>query len=448
MITVSFPNWSDALSEADLPEKTRKSFEISIKWYLGFLAKKGVPASVESAREFIETNARTRKPEEWMLEQWRAALNWFFRHAPHRRNRGDRAAKDDGWDHGQAGGADEVDGRQSYPVTVRQYQERVESEPLIEETVRLMRVRHLAYRTEEAYIGWLRRMDRFVAVKGMSLEEFGQDDLKAFLSHLAVEEGVSAATQRQALNAGVFFLREVRKFELGDFSDFVAANPRKYYPVVYSKGEIQRLLEKLSGQWQLMARLQYGCGLRISELCRLRVKDVDIERGKLFIRAGKGDKDRVVPLPRSIMNDWRRHLEGVRKVHEADRRKGAPGVFMPDALDRKMSKAAASWEWFWAFPANDLSVDPRNKDAPPRRHHALPKVYQRSLTRAAREADIPKRSNSHVLRHSYATHLLENGVNIRTVQEFLGHQCVETTMIYLHVMEDQTLDCLSPLDRL
>jgi len=197
-----------------------------------------------------------------------------------------------------------------------------------------------------------------------------------------------------------------------------------------------------------MARLQYGCGLRISELCRLRVKDVDLGQGKLFVRAGKGEKDRVVPLPRSIHEDWERHLERIRPLYEQDRAANRPGVYMPPALGRKFSRASSSWEWFWAFPAKSLSRDPREPTAPLRRHHILPGVYQRHLSEAAGKAGIPKRSNSHILRHSYATHLLESGVNIRTVQECLGHASVETTMIYLHVMRDEADRLVSPLDNL
>ncbi|MGF1531306.1 MAG: tyrosine-type recombinase/integrase [Puniceicoccaceae bacterium] len=180
--------------------------------------------------------------------------------------------------------------------------------------------------------------------------------------------------------------------ELGDFSDFVNADPRKYFPVVYSRDEIRRVLENLRGTWQLMARLQYGCGLRISELCRLRVKDVDVEWGKLYVRAGKGDKDRMVPLPRSLREDWKNHLESIRQLHTQDREEGRPGVFLSGALDRKLPQAANSWEWFWVFPAKDLTVDPRHPGEPPRRHHTLPGVYQRHPSRAVRQASIAKES--------------------------------------------------------
>ena len=461
MTTVSFPAWSETLAEAKLAVQVRNRHRIIIKWYLGYLKREHLSATVQSARDFMEHLVGTRRPPKWQVEQWSDGLNWFFKEAPERRHQAERSARaSDGADPEICGpgagpmtvvtSADTLrqDGRRQYAHTVAEIQAKVPMDPWFDETVRLMRVRQMAYRTEEAYIGWLRRMERYLQSND-GLESFGEDDLKRFLSYLAVEEGVAAGTQRQALNAGVFFLREVRQLELGDFSDYVKANPRKYYPVVYSKGEIRRLLEQVQGKWQLMARLQYGCGLRISELCRLRVKDVDLERGKLYIRASKGDKDRCVPLPKCLQADLVSHLQGIRPVHEADRAANVPGVFMPGALDKKMPKAGRSWEWFWVFPMTQLSKDPRGTaDEAMRRHHVLPRAYQKELSVAAVKAQIAKRSNSHVLRHSYATHLLENGTNIRTVQEFLGHACVETTMIYLHVMEDQSDQILSPLDAL
>jgi integron integrase len=280
------------------------------------------------------------------------------------------------------------------------------------------------------------------------MDLLGEEDLKQFLSYLAVEECVGAETQRLALNAGVFYLREVLKQELGDFSDYVAANPNKYHPVVYSQREIRALFEEMEGKYRLMARLQYGCGLRISELCRLRVKDIDLDRNKLYVRAGKGRKDRTVNLPKVLREDLEAQIAEARKLYEKDRSEQRPGVYMPEALERKFSNAPKSWEWFWLFPSRELSYDPRNRKIGKRRHPILPGVYQSHLTRGAKAAKIPKRSNSHVLRHSFATHLLENGSTIRTVQELLGHTCVETTMIYLHVMEDDSAEKASPLDKL
>ena len=436
MKVISFPNWSEALAGAGLAEKVRSAHKIVILWYLGYLKRSRQRASIESARDFLETLLEDRRPEAWQVEQWRNGLNWFFRHAPVRRR----------FEEGPARESEHFsDGRRKYGVTVSEMQKQVPANPLFEETIRLMRIRHMAYRTEESYIGWLRRFEAHFRGR-MPLDKLDEESLKDFLSHLAVKEGVSASTQRQALNAGVFFLREVRGLTLGDFSDFVQANPRKYYPVVYSRAEMRRLLQALQGRWRLMAQLQYGCGLRISELCRLRVKDVDMDRGKLIVRGGKGNKDRCVPLPVSLRTDLQSHFEATRRLHEGDRSEGRPGVALPGALERKMPKAGERWPWFWIFPADGFSRDPRNPHAPKRRHHVLPGVYQRALWEAARQADIPKRANSHALRHSYATHLLESGTNIRTVQEFLGHTNVETTMIYLHVMEDQRDRVDSPLD--
>lgn len=471
MTTISFPNWSEALKSSSLPKQERERHRIIINWFLGHLKRESSPATKTSARDFIEHLTETRRPPEWQLKQWMDGLNWFFREAPKRRNVAEKLKRPEkeavavvpelaslsGDEEGtaipsvQIGRSaipGEVDGRRQYAHTVAEMQEQVPLDPWYEETVRVMRVRHMAPRTEESYLGWIRRMERYQGSKN-GLEDFNEEVLKRFLSYLAVEEGIAASTQRQALNAGVFFLRDVRKKELGDFSDYVKADPRKYYPVVYSKGEIKRLLDRMQGKWKLLAQLQYGCGLRISEVCRLRVKDIDLERGKLYIRASKGDKDRCVPLAKALREPLKEHLAKIRPLHEADREARVPGVYMPNALDKKMPNAGIRWEWFWVFPMDRLSKDPRGPaDAPKRRHHVLPRAYQKEISKAAAAAEIPKRSNSHVLRHSYATHLLENGTNIRTVQDFLGHSCIETTMIYLHVMEDQKDLTLSPLDSL
>jgi hypothetical protein len=273
MATLSFPNWSDALQAADLPLQERGRHRVIINWYLGYLKRESCPVTKTSARDFIEYLVEARHPQEWQLKQWTGGLNWFFREAPIRRNcavassvepKGKSAKAEASADTSTAPKEEGLgDGRQQYTHTVAEMQAKVPMDPWYEETVRLMRVRQMAYRTEEAYLGWIRRMERFLQDKD-GLEAFGEDDLKRFLSYLAVEEGVAAGTQRQALNAGVFFLREVRKMELGDFSDYVKANPRKYYPVVYSQGEISRLLAEVRDKWSILARLQYGCGFGYS----------------------------------------------------------------------------------------------------------------------------------------------------------------------------------------
>lgn len=425
MRVYGFKDWERAL----VGEEQRERYAITIGWYLGYLRRLGEGATMDNARRFIEEKREEKRPSEQAVMQWKEALNWFFANATERTEQ--ESAR--------------VDNRRRYDVSLKEYREMNGSEPLLEEAVRLMRVRQMAYRTEETYLGWIRRLVVYHRGKDVSL--FGEEEIKSFLSHLAVKEGVSASTQRQALNACVFLLREVMGQELGDFSDYIKASPGKHCPVVYSRDELRKLFEKLSGTESMMARLQYGCGLRVSELCRLRVKDIDLDRCKLSIWGGKGNKDRTVPLPRVLVGELREHLEKVKSVHEKDRAEGRRGVFLPPSLERKFSRAGESWEWFWLFPAAGLSIDPRSTGKARQRHHVLPNHYQRKLSWAGQEAGIAKRRNSHILRHSFATHMLEDGTNIRTVQELLGHNSVETTMIYLHVMEDQSAKG-SPLDRM
>lgn len=425
MTVYFFKNWKVALDEGSFGVERQKSYRITINGYLGYLKQSGQKATIENARAFIKDKVTSRRPSEQVAQSWKDALNWFFKNAPTRR---------------------QIDGRMTYGETVRDYQQSVEMEPMIREAIRVMRIRHMSLRTEENYIGWIRRWDAFN--KNKRIDQYEETDLKEFLSHIAVHHHVSVATQKQALNAGVFLLREVLHQELGDFSDYVSANPRKYFPVVYSQKEIVRLLENIRGKYKLMACLQYGCGLRVSELCSLRVKDIDFDRDTVYIRAGKGCKDRIVTLPRRLKESLCKHMEDIKGLHTKDRRDGLPGVYIPNALKNKYPNADSSWQWFWLFPSSKLSEDPRAKpNAPMRRHHVLPAVYQKHLSEAAKRAKIHKRSNSHILRHSYATHHLENGTTIREVQELMGHAKIETTMIYLHVMnkddrKKSPIDCL------
>ena len=448
MKTFYFKNWFDVLQQDQaLNPELKQAYPITIRWYLSYLKREGAVATIDSARSFFEDAIKQHTPKPFIAQRWKDALNWFFRFAPVKRSLPPATAEPAVHAEGETEANPYTDKRRSYSVTVKEYQQAVGPDPLIEDAVKLMRVRHMSYRSEEAYVGWLRRWKRFfLEKKGAKWDQVQEEDLKNFLSHLAVKEGVSAGTQRQALNAGVFFLREVLQQELGDFSDYIPANPSKYYPVVYSQDEVRRLLENLSGTYKIMAQLQYGCGLRISELCRLRVQDIDFERQKLYIRQGKSRKDRVVPLPSSILESLNTHLEHQKGLHTQDRLEQRPGVYLPNAMGKKFSQAAKSWEWFWVFPAQNLAKDPRDPTAAKRRHHILPGIYQQHLSEAVEKAGIPKRSNSHSLRHSFATHHLENGTNIRTVQEMLGHSHIETTMIYLHVMQDKSANTQSPLD--
>jgi len=326
--------------------------------------------------------------------------------------------------------------------------------------IRVLRSRHYQWRTEQTYRQWAWRFAGWLEGRAPSrpnpagghdgawpskrLEDATDADVREFLTDLATRSRVSASTQKQALNALVFLLREGLEREPGQFGDFVRARPSLRIPVVLSREECRQLFAALDGTSRLMAELMYGSGLRITELLRLRIKDVDIERGQLIVRAGKGDKDRVTILPVSLSERLRAHRETLRRIYEKDRAAGLPGVWIPEGLDRKYPKAGETWEWQWFFPSRELMNDPRSGLR--RRHHVLDEKLQFAIREAARRAQLNKRVTPHTLRHSFATHLLESGSDIRTVQELLGHKDVATTQIYTHVMSRPGLGVRSPLD--
>jgi integron integrase len=306
-----------------------------------------------------------------------------------------------------------------------------------------LRVKHRAYATEKSYLTWVRAFREFLTFKPVA--EINTDDVTRFLTFLAVTKKVSASTQNLALNALLFFFRNVLETDLGDIRSAVRAKRRQNLPVVLSRPEISRLIDRMEGTPQLMARLIYGCGLRHKECLRLRVKDIDMDRSCLTVRFGKGNKDRNTVLPETIQPDLRAHLEKVRELYEEDLATGIDGVFLPGALDRKYPNAGKEWPWQWMFPSRKLSVDPRNRAV--RRHHVHKNTLPRAVKKGAAEAGIHKRVTVHALRHSFATHLLEAGYDLRTIQELLGHSSVETTMIYTHVAAKNRLGVKSPLDR-
>jgi len=305
-----------------------------------------------------------------------------------------------------------------------------------------MRLRRYSLRTEESYRDWIRRYLRFHgdAAPGSLAEA----EVREFLEYLAVARNVSASTQNQALSALLFLYGTVLEQPLGDIADVVRARPPQRLPVVLSRGEVQRLLDVMEGTLGLIARVLYGTGLRLMEGLRLRVKDVDFERGQIVVREGKGEKDRVVMLPVALRDPLKSHLARVRVLWESDRAGDLPGVWMPDALDRKYPEAGKEWTWMWVFPAKRLGLDPRTGIQ--RRHHAHETAVQRAVKGAARLARIEKKVGCHTFRHSFATHLLERGTDLRSVQELLGHNSVETTQIYTHVMRRPGIGVLSPLD--
>jgi integron integrase len=307
-----------------------------------------------------------------------------------------------------------------------------------------LRVKNYALATERTYWFWIRKYVQHFHGRKPSL--MGANEIHAWLGHLAVNENVAASTQNQALNAVVFLYRDVLKKDVGDFSTFPRARMGKRLPVVCSRQEVQSLLQHLEDMEGLIVRLLYGTGMRVSEGLRLRVQDVHFDRNEITVRAGKGDTDRRVPFPTSLHEPLRAHLSWRRALFEKDREQNRHEVEVPDALARKYNTAPYEWGWQYVFPADDFSTDPRSGAV--RRHHLLPMRIQRAVKRAAREAGIVTRVTPHTLRHCFATHLLEAGHDLRTVQELLGHADVKTTMIYTHVLNKGPLGVVSPLDTL
>ncbi|MCE9567086.1 MAG: integron integrase [Planctomycetes bacterium] len=304
------------------------------------------------------------------------------------------------------------------------------------------RVRHYSIRTEDAYADWAERFIRFHKIRHP--DTMAEPEVNAFLTHLAVERNVAASTQNQALCALLFLYENVLGRPLNRIEGVIRANQPKRLPVVLTRPEVRLVLSKLDDTYRLMAQLMYGSGLRLLECLRLRVKDIDFAASEILVREGKGNKDRRTMLPAALRQPLRAHLDGVRLQHEKDLTAGFGRVFLPHALDRKLPNAAAEFIWQYVFPSAKISTDPRSGEK--RRHHAHESAISKAITEAVRLAKLPKRATSHSFRHSFATHLLEDGYDIRTVQELLGHESVETTMIYTHVLNKGGYAVKSPLD--
>lgn len=317
--------------------------------------------------------------------------------------------------------------------------------PKLLEVVRdKIRVKHYSIRTETQYLQWVKRYILFHHKRHP--REMGGKEVEAFLSHLATHGHVSSSTQNQALSALLFLYREVLGQSLPWMDDVIRAKKPQRLPVVLSKQEVGKILACMQGTHGLIARLLYGTGMRIMECCRLRVLDIDFDRGEILIRNGKGAKDRVTMLPNALVEMLKTHLIWRKTVFEADAAKGKAEVYLPDALDKKYINAATSWEWQYVFCSGSYSVDPRSGRE--RRHHLDEKLVQRAVKKAVANAGVVKLATPHTFRHSFATHLLENGYDIRTVQELLGHSDVSTTMIYTHVLNKGGRGVSSPLDGL
>ena len=307
-----------------------------------------------------------------------------------------------------------------------------------------LRVRHYSIRTERAYVDWVRRFIRFHDRRHPA--RLGAVEVQAFLTHLAVERSVASPTQNQAKAALLFLYREVLGLQLPWLDEIVGAKLSRHLPVVLTPSEVRALLGQLSGTMELVAALLYGTGARLLEALRLRVKDVEFERREIVIRDGKGAKDRVTVLPENLVLPLQQHLAGVKRVHLRDLAAGFGDVWLPDALDLKYPNAGRTWGWQWVFPSTVRSVDPRS--GAEHRHHLNETTVQKAIAGAARRAGIVKPCSPHVLRHSFATHLLQAGYDIRTVQELLGHSDVKTTMIYTHVLNRRGRGVRSPLDQI
>ncbi len=305
-----------------------------------------------------------------------------------------------------------------------------------------IRTKHYSLRTEEAYVNWVRRFILFHGKRHP--KDMGGPEIEAFLTHLAVEGHVSASTQNQALSALLFLYRTVLHQDIDHAIDAVRAKPSQHLPEVLTKAEARQVIAQMSGIYQLQARLLYGSGLRLLECLRLRVKDLDFDRRAIIVRDTKGNEDRVTMLPDSVVEPLKEHLLRVKRLHQEDLARGGGAVYLPDALDRKYPNAAREWLWQYVFPSEQLSQDPRSGVT--RRHHLDESGLQKAVRAAARAAGLDKRVTCHTFRHSFATHLLENHYDIRTVQELLGHKDVRTTMIYTHVLQRGGLAVRSPLD--
>jgi integron integrase len=395
-----------------------------IRWLQRFLVGPGGDARLQAQdaeRTFLEQLERDGVPE-WQVQQAARAVTLFQRHYLQFRRE-------------QSGGTEVDLGRvANLPRNLPD---------AMAETRRLIRVRHYAYRTEQTYLMWLAQYRNFVENNGLPWD--APDTARAFLAQLALHRGVAASTQNQAFSAVLFLMREVMGKDTACLSS-VRAKRGPHLPVVFSEKEVAALLSLVEGTAGLMLRLIYGGGLRVSECCRLRVKDLDFEQGILFVREGKGGKDRSTLLPFTLQAPLQAHLHRVKELHESELASGGGDVELPSALAVKYPKAAWEWGWQYVFPAREKSVDPRTGAV--RRHHVMEQVLQRAIKHAICQAGIAKHAGVHTLRHSFATHLLMRGVNIREVQEYLGHRSVETTMIYTHVMRSLNSTAVSPLDAL
>lgn len=430
---ISFPDWPATLAGASLASGQREAYRREILLFLQHCRQQRRPCSIALARDYLDTVEREGSTFA------RAALRWFVRAA--------RApASSPALPHATGPAASAAPplpptascGRAGEPPPAGQD---LGTSPWERELIVALRQKGFLWRTEQTYREWGRRFAVFIAPRSPATAD--EREVGAFLSALAVRQRASRSTQKQALNAIVFLLQEALGRQLGKIP-FQRAEPGRKVPTVLTCAETRQLFAQLAGTPQLMARLAYGSGLRLFELLRLRVHHLDLPRQRLQVYDGKGAKHRITVLPATLVPELEAQLERLKSLHSADRAEGLPGVWLPEGLSQKYSRAGESFEWQWLFPSRETAIDPATGVR--RRHHVTDAAFQIAIRTAAHRAGITKRVTPHVLRHSFATHLLESGTDIRTVQDLLGHESVETTQIYTHVMVKPGLGVRSPLD--
>ena len=420
-----YPEWSSELKDDPLLGHGEKfKFQNAIIKYLSYLKNSSQKACFDSAKEYLAKLGVSEA--EASVE--RMALRWFFSNAMKHHNNASppEKSRDIECPAGRIEPEKADEGKTAWEKKL----------------VERLRVGQYKWRTEQTYRDWIWR---FCDWLGKDPQIADTEDMKRFLSWLAVKRSASASTQRQALNALVFFFRKVLGKEPGNLDGYSPARRGAKFPTVLTKEECKRLFSEMDGTAVLMARLMYGSGLRILELLRLRVQDLDFARGIIIVREGKGGKDRPTVLPDGLRKELAAHLDRIRYLYEKDRAENVEGVWLPPPVEHKMPRAGFEWGWQWMFPSRQLSIDPRT--GLKRRHHVLEGAFQEQIRKAAFKAGL-SRVTPHTLRHSFATHLLESGSDIRTVQELLGHADVATTMIYTHVMNRPGLSVKSPFDEM
>jgi integron integrase len=395
-----------------------------VRWVRRFLSRPATDESLaDQVRRFCEDLEREGRWQDWQVRQAEHALQIYFVNFLNRTD----------WHRQPPSPIVDTEGRTSPVAALQELRARI-------------RTRHCSYRTECSYADWVRRFLEYAERQAGPHPRVTSAAVRDFLTYLAVHQRVSASTQNQAQCALLFLCREVLGIDVEGLSQATRAKRGERLPVVLSVPETAALLRAMRGTARLMAALIYGGGLRVSECCQLRTKDVDFSNGLVFVRSGKGGKHRSTLLPETGRDELRAHLREAEALHRVDRQAGLAGVWLPEALERKYPNAGRELAWFWVFPSRTLSTDPRAGIV--RRHHVHDSVVQKAVKEAARRAAIHKPVSVHTLRHSFATHLLLNGVDIRQIQDYLGHADVETTMVYTHVVKDLRSPARSPLDLL